>query len=197
MSNITDQSFIDTWINPYYMQRFNQTDEWITEIAALRKSVGLELIYQLLGYKNWRGIVTGSYFTSITQNDEPLPKIENLLFEKHLIYTHAEFMYCLASFSNEKSLPILLNYIEINFEKELDNNAIYEAMMALRYHDVKNKTQFLDNYKSKWLELVIQKADKIEEKRRKNSFLSRYTPLFDENFNKNVATRLKISKFNL
>lgn len=68
-------------------------------------------------------------------------------------------------------------------------------MLALQFHDVKNKTQFLGNYKSKWLELVIQKAAKIEGKKQKDSFLSRYSPIFDENFNKNVAARLKISKF--
>lgn len=142
MSNTTDQSFIDTWIIPYYTQRFNQTDEWITEIATLRSSISNERIHQLLSSNNWRGIVTGSYFTSITQNDESLPKIENLLSEKPLIYTHAEFMYCLASFSNEKSLPILLNYIEINFEKELDNNAIHEPCWRFNFMMLKIKLNF-------------------------------------------------------
>lgn len=108
-------------------------------------------VTHLLGWKNWRPRVVGSYVCGFRGWSEFEGCIARLLVRDQLVYASVAYAFALARFASPLSSTALCSYLWNNFSGLCtDYSSISHAIAALRWIDAQNQSGFYERNVGEW-----------------------------------------------
>ncbi|MDH4473670.1 MAG: DUF6000 family protein [Fluviicola sp.] len=148
------QTFREEWVIPFYLERNNQSEEWIKKMIQLKPKISEDIILQNLGDFNWRTRSTGSYFACIKKATHLEKIIGTHLLKSEVCYAGSEYALTLASFNTEHSVSCFNFYLEYYLTKPelyFDQGSV---ITALKYLDEINNTDQTEKHLKNWEDLI-------------------------------------------
>lgn len=167
-----DQAFRNKWINPFYMRLRRPNADILNRFIGLKPEITDDIILKNLGDFNWRSRSTGAFFAAIKRKTEFTDIIGIHLLKSEVCYAGAIYARVLAFFNTEKGNAYLYQYLDYYLKQPQLYFDQHTVMVAVKYLDKINETNYLENYIEDWKTFIQNKPnwnkeiiiDRFEEK---------------------------------
>ncbi|QEE48658.1 hypothetical protein FUA48_03455 [Flavobacterium alkalisoli] len=155
------QEFINKWVAPCYMDLLSREHNQglIIRLTERKNEITSDVIDNCLGDFNWRSRQTGAYFAAVTNRNEYVKSIGNLLLKSEVCYAGKVYCLVLAYFNTKESVTFLNTYLKFYLKQPdlwFDQK---EAMQALAYLDKVNGTNNLLKHYDNWIKFIENKPN--------------------------------------